>query len=154
MHDHPDFRLVFFVDMERRILIARPVGHATGAEFVAKLFEAYATVDAPWTFRRLHDHRRFEGTFDAVDQEEYLVRWAILAEGQTYHTDVAVVELMANDTMRHATPSPVSANEQICYFTDYHEAMGWLLASDKSAYLDRARMSPLRGFDSGSIEIH
>lgn len=46
MRANPLFRLVFLIDKENNLLVIRPIGRATGQEFLEKLFEAYQAVEA------------------------------------------------------------------------------------------------------------
>ncbi|MFT4075133.1 MAG: hypothetical protein QM647_06335 [Asticcacaulis sp.] len=136
-------RLDFFVDAVRRIIIYRPIGPMPGALYIATLFEAYRKVEAPWTYRRLADLRRYEGLLTQEDIEEAAVLWADITHGQSYHSHVAVVSLDAWDQVRIPAASKHFPNETICMFTDYHEAMGWLMAPNKDSYIDAARANPV-----------
>jgi hypothetical protein len=136
-------RLNFFVDSVRRTIIYRPIGPMLGPIYVASLFEAYAQVEAPWTYSRLADLRRFEGLLSEDDIQDAAKRWAVLTAGQAYKGHVAVVSLDAWDQVRIPAASKHFPNETICLFTDYHEANGWLMASDKAQYLATARKTPV-----------
>ena len=131
-----DYRLNFFVDTERMMIIIRPIGNMPGPVFVEQLFAAYAKVEAPWSYARLNDFRRFTGFLDERDLIEIATRWVKLKGRVKYKAFVAVVSLDAHDRVRLPSASKRFPQETICLFTDYHEAVGWLLASDKGRYLD------------------
>lgn len=147
------YRLVVFVDDERKIIIIRPIGDMPGAEFVEKLFEAYEGVTAPWLYSRLCDFRRFDGHLQQHDLDEIVRRWQVLAAGQAYHANVAIISLDAFARIRLPSVSPQFPNETICLFTDYHEAMGWLLSADKANYLEQVRHIPPQVRPDDRIEI-
>ena len=137
-----EYRFNSFVDKERKILIVRPIGDMPGAYFVDKLFEFYARVDAPWTFNRVSDLRRFDGKLCQADLDKIAELWVKLADGHAYHAHVAVVSLDRLASFRVAAVSSQFPNETICVFTDYHEAIAWLLATDKDAFLAGLETQP------------
>jgi hypothetical protein len=139
--DH-SYRLNFFVDDVRKVLIIRPIGCMPPRYFIADLFAAYAKVKAPWTYGRLSDLRRFDWTLTDDDVKEIARRWSILTAGQTYSANVAVVSNDPTTQVRIPAASEHFLNETICMFTDYHEAMGWLVSTQKQAYLDGIRSTP------------
>jgi hypothetical protein len=136
-------RLNFFVDSDRRVITYRPIGPMLGPVYIASLFEAYAKLEAPWTYSRLADLRRFTGVLSEDDIQDAARRWAALTAGQNYHSHVAVVSLDAWDLVRIPVASKHFPNETICMFTDFHEANGWLTATDKTQYLTHARKVPV-----------
>ena len=136
------YRFNVFVDEDRKVIITRPIGDMPGSVFVERLFDAYASVTAPWTYGRISDFRRFEGFLDNSDLAEIARRWKEMTVGIDYHAYVAVVSTDVVDRLRIPAVSPQFPNETICLFTDYHEAMGWLLATDREAYLERMRLAP------------
>jgi hypothetical protein len=142
MEFQPPYRFNFFVDDARKVLTIRPIGPMPARLFIAKLFAAYAKVEAPWTYSRLSDLRRFEWTLADDDIKEIARRWAVLAEGQPYHANVAVVSNDPKSAIRIPAASENFPNETVCLFTDYHEAMGWLISARKDDYLDTIRMTP------------
>lgn len=128
-------RLTFMANAERRIIILRPIGDLSAREFIDQAFEHYARIDAPWTYNRLTDVRRFTGYLSDKDLTEMAARWRDLTEGHDYHAHVAVVSLDIVDRVRIPAVSPMFPNETICMFSDYHEAMGWLSAANRTQYL-------------------
>jgi hypothetical protein len=120
------YRTNFFVDKDRNILIFRVIGAMPSAEVVEALFAGYATVEAPWTYNRLMDFRRFEGLVDFADVERISTRWAEMIRECDYQSKVAVVSHDALDKVRVPTASPLFPRETLCHFSDYHEAMAWL----------------------------
>lgn len=128
-------RLVFMANPEIGIIVVRPIGYMTGPEFVERLFDAYAGVEAPWTFNRMTDFRRFQGRLNDDDLRAIRDRWQLLAGNRTYRAHVAVVSDNPLDQIRVPAASPMFSNETICLFTNFHEAMGWLQSTDRTAYL-------------------
>jgi hypothetical protein len=127
------YRLNVFVDEDRRVLIFRLIGAMPSAEFVERLHTAYATIERPWAWSRVMDFRRFEGLIEFSDVEEMARRWQEMTAGEVYHARVAVVSTDPLDKARVPTASPLFPNETVCYFSDYHDAMAWVLASDDAA---------------------
>ena len=134
MLDASKARLVFMANPERKIIVVRPIGDLPPRVFIDRLFEAYGSLEAPWTFNRLNDFRRYDGYISDKDIAEIAQRWKILAAGQMYHAHVAVVSHDHFAKTRVPAISPLFPNETICLFGDFHEAMGWLTAPDKSAF--------------------
>lgn len=131
----PSFRLVFMVNPEKHIIVVRPIGDMPTDHFVDRLFEAYADVEAPWTFRRLIDFRRFDGRLSEADHARINARWQALTGARDYHAHVAIVSFDAMDRLRVPMVRPGLATETICYFSDFHEAMGWLTAPNRTGFL-------------------
>lgn len=128
-------RLNFLVNAERKVIVIRPIGDMPAASLIDQLFEAYGRVDAPWTYNRLTDFRRYEWFLGEKDICEIAQRWKSLAGGRDYHACVAVVSHDHLDKARVPAISPMFPNETMCHFTDFHDAMGWLTATDKARYL-------------------
>ncbi len=128
-----DYRLNFFTDHDRKIMIFRVIGPMPGEEFVERLFESYATVEAPWSFHRVMDFRRFEGLVDYAFIEEIARRWSALCAGRGVRTKVALLSADPLDKARITAAAPMFPNETILYFTDYQEAMAWIAAPDSAA---------------------
>ncbi len=147
------YRFNFYVNTEHRMLIARVIGDMPSNDYASRMAEAYAKVDEPWTYSRLIDFRRFDGHITQGDVEEMARQWADLTEGQDFRADVAIVSFDPNYKIRAPIRSPYNFHETLCYFMDYHEAIGWLLAEDQEQYLERARAVPRKLHDDGRIRI-
>jgi hypothetical protein len=146
-------RLNIFVDDARKVIIVRPIGPLPARRFIDDVFEACAAIDSPWEYHRLNDFRRFGTTLADEDVREMASRWAALTEGHSHPTRVAVVRLDSWNEVRLPGISPLFPNDTLCVFTDYHEAMGWLIAKDPTAYLDTLRHTPVVRPDDVSILI-
>ncbi|MFT4077402.1 MAG: hypothetical protein QM647_17885 [Asticcacaulis sp.] len=129
------YRFKFFCDPDKRMMIVRPIGNMPGAVFVEKLHEAYMSVDKPWTYMRLKDFRRYEGVLSNSDIATMSANWAALTGDKDYETFVAIVSHDHYVQQRMPHVSAQFPHETICLFTGFHEAMGWLRADDKTAYL-------------------
>jgi len=129
------YRLNFIVDEAHKLVIIRPIGPMPAMEFVEKAFENYCGLHEPWTYRRVNDFRRFESFLDQPALSEIARRWAELTAGITYRARVAVVTNDPLDRIRLPAVSPQFPNETICLFSDFHEAVGWLLAEAPDAYI-------------------
>ncbi|MFT4077493.1 MAG: hypothetical protein QM647_18345 [Asticcacaulis sp.] len=154
MRANREFRLVFLVDRDTDLLVIRPIGRATGQQFLEKLFEAYHAVEAVWRYKRVHDHRRFDGFMTTFDYEENARRWIALTDGNPLPAFAAIVMLEPDETVRIARPSHFLPHETVCRFTDYHEAGHWLNADNKEDYLARLRQSPETTHRKDSGEIY
>lgn len=128
-------RLNFIVDEAHRLVIIRPIGDMPAMDFVDQLFEGYRSLGEPWTYHRVTDMRRFEGFIDQDAIDEIVRRWNEMTAGITYSAKVALVTTDALDRARLPTVSPQFPYETICPFTDFHEAVGWLLSETPDAYL-------------------
>ena len=146
-------RFNFYVNTEYRMLITRVIGDMSSNDYAARMTEAYASVDEPWTYSRLIDFRRFDGQVTQSDIEEMARRWADLTEGQDFRANVAIVSFDPNDKVRSPIQSPYNVHETLCYFMDYHEAIGWLLAADQARYLENACAIPAKLPGDGRIRI-
>jgi hypothetical protein len=149
----PNCKLNIFVNDTRKIIIVRPIGPLPAAEFMDEVFKACANIEAPWEYSRLNDFRRFETTLADDDVREMASRWAEITHGHDYPTRVALVRLDSWNEVRLPSISPLFPNDTLCVFTDYHEAMGWLMAEDSEAYLEGLRATPLARPDDFSIQI-
>ena len=124
------YRLNVIADHDRKIIIFRVIGPMPSVEFAERLFETYEAMEAPWTYSRIMDFRRFEGLVDFAVVEDIARRWAALCAGRMIHSRVAVISLDALDRARVPAASPMFPNETICHFSDYHEAMAWITSPD------------------------
>jgi hypothetical protein len=149
----PKSRLNLFVDDSRKIIIVRPIGPLPASEFIDQVFKACANIPAPWTYSRLNDFRRFETTLADEHLHEMATRWAEITQGHDDLTRVALVRLDSWNEVRLPNISPLFPKDTLCVFTDYHEAMGWLMASDSEAYLEHLRANPVARPDDFSIQI-
>lgn len=149
----PTFRFVFMVNPEKRLIVVRPIGDMPGVDFIDRLFDAYDTVEAPWTFNRLIDFRRFDGHLNEAEFDAIAARWQAMAGGQTYRAHIAMVSFEAMDRLRVPMVRPGLPHETVCHFSDYHEAMGWLTSDDRSGYL--AGLAPGKQVrrDDGRIRV-
>ncbi len=145
------YRLNFIVDEAARLVIIRPIGDMPAMEFVEQVFDRYHAMSEPWNWRRVNDFRRFEGYLDDASLAEIARRWAELTDGIPYRANVAVVTVDPRDHIRIPAVSPQFPNETICVFTDYHEAVGWLLSETPDAYL--AGLSEVRHSPRNASQI-
>lgn len=146
-------RFNVFMDQEHRFLVIRPIGPIPGAEVGARVLEFYGSVDAPWTFNRIVDLRRHDGYVSNSDLDAIATGWAEMTKGIAYRAHVAMVVKDAYEKLRAPEISSRFPNETICYFSDYHEAVGWIIAVDQSQYLANLGAVPERMRDSGSISV-
>ena len=128
-------RFSFHVDRENGFLVVRPIGDMSGPDMAARVIEAYQSVVAPWTFGRIIDLRRHTGYVAMEDRALIANAWAEMTAGIAYHAHVAMVVRDSYERLRLPEVSAQFPNETICYFLDYHEAVGWILASEKAKYL-------------------
>jgi len=123
------YRMNVFVDDDRKVMVLRVIGDMPGADYVERLFDAYAQVPDAWNYARLMDFRRFEGMIGFDHVETIVSRWNSITADIDYHAKVAVVSTDPLDAVRVPAVSPQFPKETICHFSDFHEAMDWLTAS-------------------------
>lgn len=150
---HGRSRLSFMVSDQHQLITIRPIGALTSMSFVDQLFEAYAGLAAPWAYFRVNDLRRWEGHLDPVARSEITRRWAELTAGATYQAHVAIVTIDRTDKFRRPQPAPKFPHETVCDFTDYHEAVGWLLSNEREAFLAGLGAAPVRRRDENLISV-
>ncbi len=142
-----------FIDTDRRVIVFRPIGPLAPETFVDEVFAALGELAAPWTYNRLFDLRRWDERLRPETVKAMAGRWAALTEGQIFHARIAVVSFDPTVTIRVPAATGHFPDEIICHFTDYHEAMDWLLSIDPAGYLIEARQhAPNRAID-GRIVI-
>lgn len=142
-----------FIDADRRVIVFRPIGAVTPEAFVEDVFCALGDIAEPWTYNRLFDLRRWDERLRPETVEAMAGRWARLTDGQIFHARIAVVSFDPSVTIRAPAATGQFPDEIICHFTDYHEAMAWLLSIDPAGYLTEARQHvPNRAID-GRIVI-
>jgi hypothetical protein len=149
----PTFRFTFMANPDKRVIVVRPIGDMPADLFMERLFESYATVTMPWTYNRLLDLRRFDGHLRKADYDAIAARWQAITAGRDYEAYVAIVGFDAFDDLRIPHPAPNLPNEVICHFSDFHEAMGWLTATDRAGFLARLRPPQRVRRDDGRIRV-
>ncbi len=128
-------RFVFIQDKDNHLLIVRAIGDLPGNVVADNIIEAYRSVEAPWTYRRVIDLRRHTGYVSDGDRGRIAAAWGEITSGVVYHAYVAMLMHDSYERMRLPKISADFPNETICVFMDYHEAVGWLLAPDRDGYL-------------------
>ena len=149
----PPSRLTFIANPDRKIIVIRPIGDMSGKDFIDTLFASYARIEAPWSYGRLTDLRRFDGRLSQNDIQEIAIRWRTLVGSRNYHAYVANVSFDAFDCLRTPDVSKDEPRETVCAFSDYHEALGWLTAADKTRYLNELAPRQRIRRDDGRIRI-
>jgi hypothetical protein len=76
------------------------------------------------------------------DYQENARRWTELTNGNPQPAFAAIVMLEPDETVRTSRASHFLPHDTVCRFTDYHEAVHWLNADDKEAYLTSLRQMP------------
>lgn len=146
-------RFNFFVDDRNRFLVVRPIGPLSGPDLAAHVIEAYRNIEAPWTFNRIVDLRRHTSYFTKADRGLIASAWSELTAGVKYHAHVAMVVREAYEKVRLPELCEQFPNETICYFLNYHEAVGWILAADQAKYLSGLSELFISPVDSDAIII-
>ncbi len=141
------------VNDEHRLLVLRPIGAMAGSEIASRTVEFYRSLDAPWTYNRIVDFRRYDAYVSREDLDFIAAGWADITAGVQYRAYVAMVVREAYEKLRLPEVSQRFPNETICYFSDYHEAVGWLQAVDQTRYLANLGALPLRARDGETITI-
>jgi len=135
-----------------QVITLRPIGDVAPAELVERVFEKLSTVPRPWTYARLLDVRRWSHRLGPDTIQALAARWAALTEGKIYHARIAVVTFDHGTVFRTPIVSAHFPDETACYFDDYHEAVGWLGATEPAAFLKAlAHKSPNRHTYGGLV---
>ncbi len=121
------YRLNMQVDEERKTLIARVVGPMPSRVVTEEFMAAYRRVGQPWLYNRIIDYRKFTGTIDHEDTQDFMRQWNDLVDGAPYSSKVAFVtddalELARATTYDHMTPDHVRS------FTTIDQALEWFQA--------------------------
>lgn len=146
-------RLLCFVNEADQVIIIRAIGDITPAEFVDLVFEKLSALPAPWTYSRLFDVRRWSHRLDQDTVRALAHRWAKLTEGQIFHARISVVTFDPGTHFRSAVASEHFPDETVCYFDDYHEAIGWLQSDNPADYLKDLAARPPNHQTYGGIVI-
>lgn len=147
-------RFVFIADEDNRLMTVRAIGDMQGDILADNIIAAYRTVASPWTYNRIIDLRRHTGFVSDADRGRIATAWAEITAGVDYHAHVAMLPHDAYERLRLPLISADFPHETICMFTDYHEAVGWLLAADRDQYLNGLRDRPAIAGGDHSINIH
>ncbi len=147
-------RFAFIHDKDNLLLIVRPIGDMPGDVVADNIINAYRSVEAPWTYSRVIDLRRHTGYISNGDRGRIAAAWAEITAGIDYHAHVA---MLMHDPYEQSRLPKISADfphETICIFTDYHEAVGWHLATDRGQYLKTLGDCPISIGRDDAISIH
>ncbi len=137
------WRFSFLVDQDNRFLVVRPIGIMPGPEFADKVISAYGSIEEPWRFNRIIDMRRLVGYIGDEDRGRIAKRWSEITARVTYSARVAMLAADRFEKLRLPEICRDFPNETICFFTNYNEAVGWLLASDGDDYLSKLGDAPV-----------
>lgn len=121
------FRLT--VDEAQKLITFRLKGAESSQYYTGKIIETYETIDRPWLYRRLMDHRQCETTITFEDVQKMAAHWAELTHGETLIHYVAILTSDALTRARPATYSHLFPNQEIRSFTELHDALDWLLST-------------------------
>ena len=146
------FRFYTFIDDEHSFFVIRPIGELPGPEHAARVIAFYRSLDRPWRYNRLIDFRRHAAYVSDADRGAIAEAWAEITRGVDYHARVAIVARDAWEKLRLPQMAQDFPNETICFFSDYHEAAGWLQAQAPDAYLAALRKVVAPRRDDDDIE--
>lgn len=118
------YRLNVQVDEERKTVIARVIGPMPSPVVTTEFMTAYRAIDQVWLYHRIIDYRKFTGTIDYEDVQDFMQQWHDMAGGATYSSKVAFVtdnalELARATTYDHMTPDRVRS------FNTIDQALDW-----------------------------
>ena len=126
----PQSNFDFKVDEARRLLIVCPIGREPSAWYTERMLAAYETVEAPWQYNRLIDHRRFRGMIDYSDLQRIAAWWDKTMVNRTETPRVAMLTRQALTQARVGSSSGVFSPAHFRYFTGYDEALAWLSGAE------------------------
>ena len=147
------WRFSFLVDQDNKLLVVRPIGSVPSADFADKVVSAYGSLEEPWRFNRIIDMRRLVGYIDDQDRGRIAKRWAEITTGVTYTAKVAMLAADRFEKLRLPEICRDFPNETICFFTNYNEAVGWLLATDGDDFLSKLGDAPVSRRHEHAISI-
>lgn len=119
-----DFR--FIVDEPSKLLTLRFRGIRPSAWYIDQVIEAYASIEKPWLYNRLLDHRQFSALNAFEDVERLAKFWTELKMGITARPRVAI---LSADPLKHARCNmygDLFPNQEMHHFTDLYPALDWL----------------------------
>lgn len=129
------FRFNRFVDKARGYIVIRPIGYLSGAEYIERTLEFYRSLGTPWVYNRIIDMRRYEGVVTSQNRADLAAAWGEITSGVDYRTHVAMVMQDPRETLHNSSVSAECPSETVCVFCDYHQAVGWVLSSDRKGFL-------------------
>ncbi len=121
-------RMQFYVFETERLITIRVIGDMSGPDFIRKLFEHLDTVQAPWTYNRIMDFRRFTALLLADDIEAMGKAWTERIPTDVPRTKLAIVSKDAVDKGTQPTISPTAPSRVVRHFCRYHDALSWVLS--------------------------
>ena len=149
----PRPRFHFIVDGADQVIVIRAIGEIAPTAFVDQVFQRLSETPEPWGYNRLFDVRRWAHRLSADTVRALAVRWTELTNGQIYHARLAVVTYDHGTLYRTPAPSEYFPEETVCYFDDFHEASGWLRATNPARYLTGLAEKPANHQTYGGIII-
>lgn len=105
-------------------MIARVIGPMPSSVVTTEFMMAYRKIDQVWDYNRIIDYRKFTGTIDYEDAQDFVRQWQEMAGSATYSSKVAFVtddalELARATTYDHMTPDRVRS------FNTIDQALDW-----------------------------
>jgi len=132
-------RMQFYVFENERLITIRVIGDMSGPDFIRKLFEHLDTVQAPWTYNRIMDFRRFTALLSADDIESMGNAWTKRIPPDVPRTKLAIVSKDADDKGTQPTISPSAPSRVVRHFCRYHDAVSWVLSGHFAPAADEPR---------------
>ncbi len=127
----PQSNFDFKIDEVRRLLIVRPIGREPSAWYTERMLAAYETVEAPWQYNRLIDHRRFRGMIDFSDLQRIAAWWDTTMTGRGETPRVAMLTRQPLTQARIGGANGVFSPAHFRYFTSHDDALAWLSGAEE-----------------------
>ncbi|MBW8881584.1 MAG: hypothetical protein JF615_09225 [Asticcacaulis sp.] len=119
------YRLSLQVDQDRMTVIARVVGPMPSRILTEQFLDAYSRIPDIWRYNRVIDYRKFTGSIDFADVEDFIRRWEAMVG---HHQPCAKVAFVTDDPLEHARSNIYDSlmPDQILTFATVDEALDWV----------------------------
>lgn len=119
------YRLSIQVDEARKTIIARAVGPMPSRELTEAFLAAYRRIDKSWQYNRVIVYRKFTGSIDFTDAEDFARQWIEMIGDEPYGAKVAFV---SDDALEHARSGSYDGltHDRIKTFKTIDEVLDWL----------------------------
>lgn len=118
------YRLNIQVDEERKTIVARVIGPMPSRVVTTEFMTAYRKIDQVWHYNRIIDYRKFTGTIDHEDTQEFMRQWHDMVGGATHNSKVAFVTNDALELARATTYDHMTA-DHVRSFNTIDQALDW-----------------------------
>jgi hypothetical protein len=120
------FQITGRVESAARRIVFNVRGEIDSQVMVDRCIEIYASIDAPWTYDRVFDYRRSNGTVEFADVTRLAKWWAGHIDPNAPRMRVALIVNNPLDLVRARAVSTQFPNDDLQTFLSLDEALTWL----------------------------